>query len=58
MTTLSRNLDADQLAVIDALRAAIEASGLTQKDFAKAIGTSPVSLPTCTATPLRPPLCS
>ena len=44
MTTLSRNLDADQRAVSDALRAAIESSGLTQKDFAKAIGTSPSRL--------------
>lgn len=44
MTNPDRHLDADQRAVVDALRAAIESSGLTQKDFAKAIGTSPSRL--------------
>lgn len=44
MTHPSRTLDADQRAVVDALRAAIESSGLTQRDFAKAIGTSPSRL--------------
>lgn len=42
--TADRTLDADQQAVVDALRAAIAASGLTQRDFAKAIGTSPSRL--------------
>lgn len=42
--TAERTLDADQRAVVDALRAAIEASGLTQRDFAKAVGTSPSRL--------------
>lgn len=40
----TRSLDADQQAVVRALRAAIEASGLTQHDFAKAVGTSPSRL--------------
>ncbi|HTW16643.1 MAG TPA: helix-turn-helix transcriptional regulator [Nocardioides sp.] len=39
--TSERALDADQQAVVDALRAAISSSGLTQRDFARAIGTSP-----------------
>jgi transcriptional regulator with XRE-family HTH domain len=40
----TRTLDADQQAVVDALRAAIDASGLTQHAFAKAVGTSPSRL--------------
>jgi transcriptional regulator with XRE-family HTH domain len=42
--TAIRTLDADQQAVVDTLRAAIEASGLTQHAFAKAVGTSPSRL--------------
>lgn len=37
-------LDQDRQAVVDRLRAAIASSGLTQKEFAKAIGTSPSRL--------------
>lgn len=40
----TRTLDADQESVIDALRAAIKASDLTQHAFAKAVGTSPSRL--------------
>lgn len=42
--TAERTLDADQQAVVDALRTAINSSGLTQRDFARAIGTSPSRL--------------
>ncbi|QYJ03109.1 helix-turn-helix transcriptional regulator [Nocardioides panacisoli] len=37
-------LDVDQRAVVESLRAAVRASGLTQQDFARAVGTSPSRL--------------
>ncbi len=44
MAVAERVLDVDQRAVVDQLRAVVDASGLTQRDFAHALGTSPSRL--------------